>query len=189
MQFYLLYHKLEKDIKLKTTFLVAGYQAFDLSLFNEQDPRISIIRKAIRKYLIRLLDEGVEWFVFMGNLGFEYWVLEEAQRLQSEGYDCSLATLFCFATHGQTWHDKNQDKLARFKAVDFVKYCYESYDNPSQLRDYQRFLLANTQGVFLFYEPDHPAKLSYLYDKIKELPDYDCYRLTFDELNEMGEEY
>lgn len=173
---------------MNTTFLIAGYQNGDLSIFSEQDSRIKIIKKAIRRRLIQLLDNGVDWFVFMGNLGFEYWVLEEVLRLKEEGYDCQLATIFCFSNHGQNWNEGNQVKLHRFKQVNFVKYCYDRYQDKKQLKDYQDFLLSNTQGIFLFYEPDYPTKLSRLYQAAKELTDYAIVRLTYDELNDLIQE-
>lgn len=177
-----------KGYQLNTTFLIAGYQNGDIGIFSEQDPRMKMIKKAIRRRLIQLLDNGVDWFVFMGNLGFEYWVLEEVLLLKAEGYDCHLATIFCFANHGQHWNEANQVKLQRFKQVDFVKYCYDQYHYKGQLKDYQDFLLSNSQGLFIFYEPDHPTKLSHLYQKARDLTDYDIVRLTYDELNELIQE-
>ena len=39
---------------------VVGYRNFDLGIFNDKDPRIKIIKKAIQRDLKRLLEEGVE---------------------------------------------------------------------------------------------------------------------------------
>lgn len=171
-----------------TSILVAGYQAAELGIFQDKDPKLAIIKKAIRKDLERLLDSGTEWLIFRGNLGFEYWVLEEAKKLIAEGYELSLATVFCFANHGVNWNEANQIKLAQFKQVDFVKSCFEAYDSPSQLRQYQEFLLNNTQEAYLFYEPDFPTKLSYLYKAILDREDYDLTRLTYDRLNDLAQD-
>ena len=62
--------------------VVVGYRNFDLGIFNDKDPRIKIIKKAIQRDLKRLLEEGVEWLIFTGNLGFEVWALEVAKKLQ-----------------------------------------------------------------------------------------------------------
>ena len=61
--------------------LVTGYRGFELSIFQDKDPRIDVIKAAIRKDLIHYLEEGVEWFIFTGNLGFEYWALQVAKKL------------------------------------------------------------------------------------------------------------
>lgn len=167
-----------------TTYLVTGYKSFELGIFQDKDPKVAFIKKAIEKDLIRLLDEGLEWLVFTGNLGFEVWVLEVAKSLK-EDYDLSLATIFPFENHGHQWNEANQVKLAQFKALDFVKYTYPSYDSPRQLAAYQQFLLDNTDGAYVFYDREHETKLSYLVDKMKEQEDYETYFLDFDRLNEL----
>ncbi|VUX09587.1 Uncharacterised protein [Streptococcus constellatus] len=75
--------------------LVVGYRNFDLGIFDEKDPRIKIIKKAIQRDLTRLFEEGVEWLIFTGNLGFEIWTLEIAKKLQQD-YDFQIATIFTF---------------------------------------------------------------------------------------------
>ena len=54
------------------TALVLGYSAFDLGVFNEKDIRLKIIKKAIRRDLERMVEEGLQWLVFTGSLGFEH---------------------------------------------------------------------------------------------------------------------
>ena len=72
--------------------LVTGYRGFELSIFQDKDPRIDVIKAAIRKDLIHYLEEGVEWFIFTGNLGFEYWALQVAKKLQAD-YPFQIGTL------------------------------------------------------------------------------------------------
>lgn len=52
------------------TALVLGYSAFDLGLFSDKDPRLKLIKKAIRKDLEAMAADGVSWLVFTGRLGF-----------------------------------------------------------------------------------------------------------------------
>ena len=56
------------------TALVLGYSAFDLGLLNEKDIRLKIIKKAIRRDLERLAEEGLKWQFSLGllvlNTGF-----------------------------------------------------------------------------------------------------------------------
>lgn len=172
-----------------TSILVAGYKHTDLGIFSEKDPRIAVIKKAIRRDLIRLIEDGADWFIFMGNLGFEHWVLEEAKALRQEGYDCQLATIFPFENHGENWNEANQIKLANFKAVDFVKYAYPHYENPSQFRDYNRFLLENTDGAYLFYDNENETNLKYLVHLMLMKEEYTRKTLTFEDLNEVAENF
>lgn len=168
--------------------LVVGYKAFDLGIFGDKDQRLKIIKAAIRRDLIYLLENGMKWLVFTGNLGFEVWVLEVAKELQEE-YNFQLATIFIFENQGENWNEANQEKLANFKNVDFIKYAYPSYENPSQFRTYNQFLLENTDGAYIFYDEENETKLKYLYQMMKENKQYHIKKLTFDDLNEMAENF
>jgi UPF0398 protein SGO_0588 len=168
--------------------LVVGYKAFDLGIFGDKDQRLKIIKAAIRRDLIYLLENGMKWLVFTGNLGFEVWVLEVAKELQEE-YNFQLATIFIFENQGENWNEVNQEKLANFKNVDFIKYAYPSYENPSQFRTYNQFLLESTDGAYIFYDEENETKLKYLYQMMKENKQYHIKKLTFDDLNEMAENF
>ncbi|OFU70265.1 hypothetical protein HMPREF3108_07340 [Streptococcus sp. HMSC10A01] len=168
--------------------LVVGYKAFDLGIFGDKDQRLKIIKAAIRRDLIYLLENGMKWLVFTGNLGFEVWVLEVAKELQEE-YNFQLATIFIFENQGENWNEVNQEKLANFKNVDFIKYAYPSYENPSQFRTYNQFLLESTDGAYLFYDEENETKLKYLYRMMEENEQYHIKKLTFDDLNELAENF
>ena len=168
--------------------LVVGYKAFDLGIFGDKDQRLKIIKAAIRRDLIYLLENGMKWLVFTGNLGFEVWVLEVAKELQEE-YNFQLATIFIFENQGENWNEVNQEKLANFKNVDFIKYAYPSYENPSQFRTYNQFLLESTDGAYIFYDEENETKLKYLYRMMKENEQYHIKKLTFDDLNELAENF
>lgn len=167
--------------------LVMGYRHMDLGIFSEKDKRLLIIKSAIRKDLVRFLESGTKWFVLTGQLGFEYWCLEMLEELKQEGYELYIATIFMFENHGEQWNEANQLKLARFRQVDFVKFAYPKYESPSQFRDYNQFLLDNTSGVYLFYDPENETNLKYLYHLLLKKEEYTKKVLTFEELNETAE--
>lgn len=167
-----------------TAFLVTGYKNMELGIFQEKDPRVKIIKGVIERDLLRLVEEGVDWLIFMGNLGFEYWALEVAKRLQDE-YGFSLATIFPFENHGENWNESNQEKLALFKTVDYVKYAFECYEHPGQFKQYNQFLLDNTQGAYVFYDKENESSLKYLYNMMTEQENYDLRTLTVDDLNDF----
>ena len=170
------------------TALVLGYSSFDLGLFNDKDIRLNIIKKAIRRDLEKMADEGLKWLVFTGTLGFEHWVLEVARDMKDD-FGFQLATIFDFETHGENWNEGNQVKLSEFKQVDFVKYAYPNYEHKGQLRDYQLFLLENTDGAYLFYDEENETKLKYFHELMKKKDNYITKRLTFEELNEVAENF
>jgi len=170
------------------TALVLGYSSFDLGLFNDKDIRLKIIKKAIRRDLEKMADEGLKWLVFTGTLGFEHWVLEVARDMKDD-FGFQLATIFDFETHGENWNEGNRVKLSGFKQVDFVKYAYPNYEHKGQLRDYQTFLLENTDGAYLFYDEENETKLRFFYELMKKKDNYMTKRLTFEELNEIAENF
>lgn len=150
-----------------TSLLVTGYKSFELGIFKDKDPKVTIIKKAIKRDFKRFLDDGVDWMIFTGNLGFEFWALEVAKELQQD-YPLKLATLFPFETHGQNWNEANQTKLAAFKQVDFVKYSFPAYQSPAQFKQFNQFLIDNTDQAYLFYEPENETNLKYFYDMMIE---------------------
>ena len=170
------------------TALVLGYSSFDLGLFNDKDIRLKIIKKAIRRDLEKMADEGLKWLVFTGTLGFEHWVLEVARDMKDD-FGFQLATIFDFETHGENWNEGNRVKLSGFKQVDFVKYAYPNYEHKGQLRDYQLFLLENTDGAYLFYDEENETKLRFFYELMKKKDNYMTKRLTFEDLNEIAENF
>lgn len=167
--------------------LIMGYTSFDLGIFNEKDIKVSIIKKAVKNKLIRYLEEGLNWLIFTGNLGFEYWALDVAKELQKD-YNFQIGTIFSFETHGQNWNENNQVKLAHFKEVDFVKYAYQTYENPSQFRQYNDFLLENTEGALVFYDEENETKLKYMVERMKQMAEYQLEILDFETLQETFED-
>lgn len=169
------------------TILVMGYSNFELGIFDEKDPRILVIKKAVKRHFSHCLENNLKWIIFTGSLGFEYWALQVAKDLQKE-YAFQIGTLFDFENHGQNWNEANQQKLLEFKNVDFVKYAYEQYENPGQFREYNQFLLENTDGSFVFYDEEKESKLKYQIKKMKNMPDYELNFLDFETLQEIYEE-
>ncbi|HFE9457831.1 TPA: SLOG family protein, partial [Streptococcus agalactiae] len=74
------------------------------------------------------------------------------------------------------------------KQVDFVKYTFPSYENPGQFKQYNHFLINNTQGAYLFYDSENETNLKFLLEMMEKKEAYDISFLTFDRLNEIYEE-
>ena len=70
-----------------TSLLVTGYKSFELGIFKDKDPKVTIIKKAIKRDLKRFLDDGVDWMIFTGNLGFEFCSQRTSKRLFFEVSD------------------------------------------------------------------------------------------------------
>ena len=98
-----------------------------------------------------------------------------------------------FANRGMTFekmiNESNQELLARFKQVDFVKYAYPHYSNPGQLKEYNQFLIDNADGAYVFYDPENETNLKYLYKMMLEKEPFYVKQLSFDDLNELAENF
>ena len=51
------------------------------------------------------------------------------------------------------------------------------------------FLVENTDGAYLFYDEENETNLKYLYQIMKEKIQYSIKKLTFDDLNEIAENF
>ena len=98
------------------------------------------------------------------GFGVSQWIKKD--------YEFQTATIFLFENQGENWNEANQAKLAAFKQTDFVKYAYPTYQNPSQFRDYNQFIIQNTDGAYLFYDEEQETKLKYLYQEMKKQEQY-----------------
>lgn len=170
-----------------STILITGYKSFELGIFQDKDPKIEVIKKAIRRDMVRMLEAGADWFIFLGNLGFEFWALEVAKELQ-EDYDVMLATIFAFENQGENWNETNQEKLDQFKQVDFIKYSFKDYQNPSQFRQYNQFLISNSDGAYLFYDEENETNIKFIYQLMKKKDNYFINQLRFEDLNDIAQD-
>lgn len=50
-----------------TSLLVTGYKSFELGIFKDKDPKVTIIKKVIKRDLMRFLDDGVDWMILLGT--------------------------------------------------------------------------------------------------------------------------
>lgn len=72
--------------------------------------------------------------------------------------------------------------------MDFVKYAYQTYENPSQFRQYNDFLLENTEGALVFYDEENETKLKYMVERMKQMAEYQLEILDFETLQETFED-
>lgn len=70
-----------------------------------------------------------------------------------------------------------------------MKYTYPNYQSPAQFRQYNQFLIENTDGVYLFYDNDNENKFEIFCSSSLKEEEYTVKKLTFDELNEVAENF
>ena len=63
---------------------ITGYRNFELNTFNDQDPKIKIIKNVLQTRLVNLLENGqLDWVITGANLGIEQWACELAIALRT----------------------------------------------------------------------------------------------------------
>ena len=174
---------------------ITGYRNYELGVFNNSDPKVTIIKLALKNAIEQAIVDGVDWIISGGQLGVEQWALEVAADLKQQYPDeFQTAMMLPFAEFGSQWGDNNKIAYNQVKAgVDFSATVSEkAYHSPEQLRNYQEFMLKHTDQAILIYDLESPGKPKYDYERIEKFGqnhDYQYQLITFDDLQEVAEEY
>lgn len=63
---------------------ISGYRSYELNVFGDKDPKIAVIKYALKNYLVNLLEEGqLDWIITGANLGVEQWSAEVGIELRN----------------------------------------------------------------------------------------------------------
>ena len=137
--------------------LITGYKASELGIFSLKHPGIPIIKKAIKKRLIALMDEGLEWVVVSGQWGVELWAAEAVLDLRGGAYpELKLAVVTPFLEQEEKWSDdkKNSYNSVMERANYVNSVTKTKYEGPWQFKERDKFLLRNSDGIILVYDED-----------------------------------
>ncbi|MEY8444704.1 DUF1273 domain-containing protein [Enterococcus ratti] len=142
---------------------ISGYRSFELGIFKENDPKITVIKKVLKKEIQQLVEEGLEWVLTSGNLGIELWVTEAVTKLKDDYPELKLGIIYPFKGFGHNWKESNQEKKRLSQQIaDYVDaVSHEGYHSPDQFKNHTCFLLEHTQGCLLIYDPEFPGKTQY----------------------------
>lgn len=174
---------------------ITGYRSYEIGAFNEQDPKVTVVKMAIKSALEQAINDGVDWIISGGQLGVEQWSLQVAADLKKQYPDeFKTAMMLPFQNFGNQWGETNQAILTHTKLqIDFqATVSNQEYQSPKQLRNYQEFMLSHTDEAILIYDLESPGKPKYDYEAIlgyNETHSYPYQLITFDDLQETAEEY
>jgi uncharacterized phage-like protein YoqJ len=174
---------------------LTGFRSYELGVSGAKDPKLTIIKYAIRRLLLSEIADGAEWLITGGQLGIEQWAIETALALEDDGQRLQIALMTPFEKFGAQWNEGNQEKLTQLKTtVDFTAAVSRGdYSGPSQLRSYQQFMLEHTDGAIIFYDDEATeSKARYDYEAAKAYSDghdYPVRLIDFDRLQDFATEY
>lgn len=180
---------------------VTGYRAYELSVFQDNDPKVKVIKNVLKKALIeRLNNHSDEFWVISGpQMGVERWGIEVAHELKDTYSQLKTSIMTPYAQVAARWKAENQEKLmATLQRVYFhAPVSNQPYQSPQQLQNYQRFMLEHTDELLTVFDADRESeseqvsKPSWDYRaalKYQENHDYQVTTIDFDELQEAAVE-
>ncbi|USS85325.1 DUF1273 domain-containing protein [Fructilactobacillus myrtifloralis] len=174
---------------------ITGYRSYELGAFDEQSPKVQIIKRALREQMVNLIENGCDWIITGAQLGTEQWAVEIAADLKTTfPGQFQIAVMLPFAEFGSQWNENNQMRLQHVLALaDFSTTVSRSeYHSPQQLKNYQRFMLTHTDGALLLYDSENEGKTHYDLGAIHQFQSdhpYVCQLIEFDDLQEVADQY
>ncbi len=172
---------------------ISGYKAFELGIFKKDHPSAVFIKTAIKKNLLAMLDDGLEWVLISGQLGTELWAAEVVFELQLDYPDLKLAVITPFLKQEESWNETNKEWYATVLAqAEFINsVSKKGYENPLQLRMKNQFFIEKSDAILLFYDQEKEGSPKYIYEmaiKYQNNQDYPIHMISFYDLQAIVEE-
>jgi uncharacterized phage-like protein YoqJ len=173
--------------------LITGYKATELGIFSLKHPGIEIIKKAIKKQIIALLDEGLEWIIVSGQWGVEIWAAEAVLELKKDYKILRLAVITPFLEQEENWNEERKKLYNNILThADYVNSVTKSkYNGPWQFKEKNKFLLRNSDGMILIYDEENDGSPKYIKAQAEKqalLHNYPLYIINAYDLQNIAEE-
>lgn len=171
-----------------------GYKASELGIFSMKHPGIDIIKKAVKKQLIALLDEGLEWVIVSGQWGVELWAAEAALELQKDYPELQLAVITPFLEQDENWNEPKQEYYRSIiRRANYSNSVTKSkYDGPWQFKEKNKFLLRNSDGIILLYDEEMEGSPKFMKEQAMRLAEqsgtYRVIQITAADLQSIADE-
>ncbi|MDL0419090.1 DUF1273 domain-containing protein [Caldifermentibacillus hisashii] len=173
--------------------VITGYKPHELGIFHSNHPGIPYIKKAIKKQLIPLLEEGLEWVLLSGQLGVETWAAEVIMDLQCEYPKLKYAVITPFLDQEKNWKEEKQEKYEEILLnADFHSTVTKKpYEGPWQFVAKNKFFIRNSDGLLLVYDDEKVGSPQYILKMAKiyaETHDYQLLVINSDDLQALIDE-
>ncbi|MFP5113353.1 DUF1273 domain-containing protein [Bacillaceae bacterium C204] len=173
--------------------VISGYKPFELGIFKNDHPSVFFIKSAIKKSLLPMVEEGLEWVLISGQLGVELWAAEVVFELQMEFPDLKLAVITPFLDQQASWKENNKEWYESvLEQADFIdSVTKKGYEKPWQFRLKNQFFIEKSEGLLLLYDQEKEGSPKYLYEMALEYQkkhSYSIKLITFYDLQMIVEE-
>jgi uncharacterized phage-like protein YoqJ len=172
---------------------ISGYKAFELGIFQKDHPNVTYIKKAIKKELSPMVEDGLEWVLISGQLGIELWAAEVIFEMQIAYPELKLAVITPFLNQEEKWNEQNQEWYESVLAgADFIdSVSRKPYEKPWQFRLKNQFFIEKSDALLLVYDQEKEGSPKYLYEMAKQYKSnhpYPIHLITFYDLQSIVEE-
>jgi len=160
----------KKNIRGRTFLIkvltISGYKPFEIGIFKKDHPSVLFIKAAIKKFLLPMIEDGLEWVLISGQLGVELWAAEVIFEIQKEFPNLKLAVITPFLEQEASWNETNREwyesVLAGADYIDSVS--KKGYEKPWQFRLKNQFFIEKSDGLLLLYDHEKEGSPKYLYE-------------------------
>jgi uncharacterized phage-like protein YoqJ len=171
---------------------ISGYKPFELGIFQKDHPSVSYIKKAIKKELLPMVEDGLEWVLISGQLGVELWAGEVIFEMQMEFPELKLAVITPFLEQETNWNEQNKEWYESILAgADFIdSVSHKPYEKPWQFRLKNQFFIEKSDALLLLYDHEKEGSPKYLYEMAKQYQNtqaYPIHVITFYDLQAIVE--
>ncbi len=179
--------------KIMKRLMITGYKPHELGLFDDKNPGIGYIKKALQQKLLSLLDEGLEWVLISGQQGVETWAAEVVLALKEEYPNLKYAVMTPFLEQEKNWYEGNRERYHSLiaKADYHVSLTKKPYEAPWQFIEKDKFFLRNSDGILIVYDEENdgsPKFIKKAAERHAEKTDYVVLTITADDLQAVIEE-
>lgn len=173
---------------------ISGYRSYELGVFSKTDKKLFYIKEFLKQRIRQYADQGLEWVIITGQLGIELWAGLALMELEDELDHLKLGVLIPFKGFGDNWNQENQTLYQ--KVLDYADYVNftsnDEYKYGGQLKGNSQFVINNTDGLLIIFDPEKGGKPKFLYDQAlayKEHSGYVVDKADFEELQEFVIDY
>ncbi|PKR78814.1 hypothetical protein CEY16_03415 [Halalkalibacillus sediminis] len=171
---------------------ITGYKPHELNIFSDEDQKVLVIKNAIRKKLIQLIEEGLEWIVVSGQMGIEAWGFDVVQDLKNE-YPIKIALIPPFKDQEKIWKEDRQTIYRQMcdQADFFQVLTNKPYESPKQYVMKNRWMIEKTDACLMVFEEEYGGSPKYFYDLVRsyqEMNPYELIVLSSFDLEDMARE-
>ncbi|MDC3415335.1 SLOG family protein [Aquibacillus salsiterrae] len=172
---------------------VTGYKPIEMNIYNPNDKKIAFIKAAIRKKIISLIDDGLEWVLVSGQMGVELWTVEVILDLKDE-YDIKVGVVPPFEGQETRWPEHYQNVFQEISlVVDFFQCLYSGeYKGPFQFKARDKWLINKSDGCLLLIDEENPGSIRFFLEEAQaesSRSEYPILTITPFDLEEIVQEF